>query len=694
MQEMQFLNSDFQATDVAGTQLRSASGSVSRAASTGGMVSARAVLNDSPTTQTTDQNGQMSFEDVFSRENSESDSVPKAEGQIASVKDVKRASTAISQAMVRYEKQGQSALQNMFGAQQDVDRDGTLQPKAINEAALETAAEAGDQTGEEEKTFDPDPDVAELILSEPVVQPTEVQTHASESGENTTDAAQRIPEVILSSMASKEAADDNTVSPEALGSKIDLGAPTSVARQRISTLGVSAIVSQAPLDAGVDIAVPSETADLEAIKANRPLTEAGVMKPDFASTAMASQDENTMNASLSLTAERKETTVQEVFAKPGAVNDSGPSTASEVKAAAVAMQHFFEPSRQATTSEVSVADLPNEAMKRASDPTISMLEKGHLAQDIKASESTPKEAMVHVVSKSAREMMIGIANDAKNQDVKETSLPSDAKTNEAGNEDPIELRGETASKALDVKSDPKTAPLSDQSAELQDVQQEVSQGKDVQERSESSEQPAQRKSETKNVSEMNTVSEISASARESVASLDEKPEGLENLDELTGMSGTTREHQIARDIASPTSATNRIDLPNRTAMQLADVARQLPDRPVEITLTPEELGKVRLSFHVSENGAMQVVIATERPETLDLLRRNIDSLAAEFKDLGYSDSGFSFESFDQGAQNSDSPGFGEFDGFGSTDLSEDTMTATPEPVRLNLGETSGMDLRL
>ncbi|WP_417256200.1 flagellar hook-length control protein FliK [Celeribacter halophilus] len=153
-----------------------------------------------------------------------------------------------------------------------------------------------------------------------------------------------------------------------------------------------------------------------------------------------------------------------------------------------------------------------------------------------------------------------------------------------------------------------------------------------------------------------------------------------------------------RDATTQSNMINRTELPTRIAMQIADVARQLPDRPVEITLTPEELGKVRLSFHLSENGAMNVVMSAERTDTLELLRRNIDSLASEFQDLGYSESGFSFESFNQDSQNHEQrekPS--EFQGprwETVTDNTDERRAITTEPVRLSLGSGAGVDIRL
>lgn len=72
-----------------------------------------------------------------------------------------------------------------------------------------------------------------------------------------------------------------------------------------------------------------------------------------------------------------------------------------------------------------------------------------------------------------------------------------------------------------------------------------------------------------------------------------------------------------------------------------DVARQLAvglspvgEGGTEIILSPQELGRVRLTL-LCTDGAIAVQIIADRPETADLMRRHIDSLAQEFRALGY-----------------------------------------------------------
>lgn len=85
----------------------------------------------------------------------------------------------------------------------------------------------------------------------------------------------------------------------------------------------------------------------------------------------------------------------------------------------------------------------------------------------------------------------------------------------------------------------------------------------------------------------------------------------------------------------------RAETPGLIARQMAEALQRLPDRPVEIALNPRELGRVRMSISAAETGITVSMIA-ERPETLDLMKRNIDQLTVEFESIGYSNINFAF----------------------------------------------------
>ncbi len=92
--------------------------------------------------------------------------------------------------------------------------------------------------------------------------------------------------------------------------------------------------------------------------------------------------------------------------------------------------------------------------------------------------------------------------------------------------------------------------------------------------------------------------------------------------------------------------------PHAIGMQLADRMPAAAGQPVEITLAPEELGKVRMTLSATE-GALTLQLVADRPETLDLMRRHIDQLAQDFRDMGFERLSFAFG---QGQKENQQPG--------------------------------------
>lgn len=82
--------------------------------------------------------------------------------------------------------------------------------------------------------------------------------------------------------------------------------------------------------------------------------------------------------------------------------------------------------------------------------------------------------------------------------------------------------------------------------------------------------------------------------------------------------------------------------PQQIVRQIAIAIQNKASGTFEISLSPAELGSVRISLTTAETG-MIVNIQAERQETLDLLRRNTDILAEDFRDLGFDDTSFSFD---------------------------------------------------
>lgn len=155
---------------------------------------------------------------------------------------------------------------------------------------------------------------------------------------------------------------------------------------------------------------------------------------------------------------------------------------------------------------------------------------------------------------------------------------------------------------------------------------------------------------------------------------------------------TVRTQQIS---TMPSLGLQRIDIPRHLAAQLQEVIRAMPDRPIDISLRPEELGRVRLSIAASEAGVTLNVLA-ERPDTLDLMRRHADALVRELTDLGFASVNLAFE---QGTES----GFGDDDssgeGSGSTthlslDAADDAENSTAIALNSGLDSSRALDKRI
>ena len=83
--------------------------------------------------------------------------------------------------------------------------------------------------------------------------------------------------------------------------------------------------------------------------------------------------------------------------------------------------------------------------------------------------------------------------------------------------------------------------------------------------------------------------------------------------------------------------------------QVSEAIRLTPGGAIDVALSPEELGSIKLRL-IGHEGQMNVVVQAERLETLDLMRRHIESLSQEFRAIGYGDVSFSFQSGGGGEQ--------------------------------------------
>ncbi|WP_175502298.1 flagellar hook-length control protein FliK [Aliiroseovarius crassostreae] len=175
------------------------------------------------------------------------------------------------------------------------------------------------------------------------------------------------------------------------------------------------------------------------------------------------------------------------------------------------------------------------------------------------------------------------------------------------------------------------------------------------------------------------------------------PSGNFELDQLFATSSEVgiAEGRMVETLSSRAelSAQMRTELPRHVALQLADVARKMPDRPVELTLSPEELGKLRLTFS-GDLSAMTIAVNVERPETLDLMRRHIDLLAQEMRDIGYGEVTFSFTQSGAGGKDGGQSSSDHAPSSSGDATDNGHVPDKAEPVLLNVMARSGIDIRL
>jgi flagellar hook-length control protein FliK len=131
--------------------------------------------------------------------------------------------------------------------------------------------------------------------------------------------------------------------------------------------------------------------------------------------------------------------------------------------------------------------------------------------------------------------------------------------------------------------------------------------------------------------------------------------------------------------------------PKSVAIQIAQAASTDGGRAVEIALDPVELGKVRLTLHSSETG-INVQIQADRPETIDLMRRNAHLLEAEFESIGYQNIGFDFSQNQQNPMSETPEDQSNWQGDRTMPL-DDAPTGQPN-YAMAPPVSGGLDLRL
>lgn len=124
---------------------------------------------------------------------------------------------------------------------------------------------------------------------------------------------------------------------------------------------------------------------------------------------------------------------------------------------------------------------------------------------------------------------------------------------------------------------------------------------------------------------------------DTVVSLDQPVSDLDGPSALA-----TKEGEEITQLRAGADRTRAEVVPRAVVTQVVhSITRSNVEGFVEIRLQPEELGRVRLTMLPGDLG-VTVQVSAERPETLDLMRRNIDMLEADLMERGFTNLAFSF----------------------------------------------------
>lgn len=126
------------------------------------------------------------------------------------------------------------------------------------------------------------------------------------------------------------------------------------------------------------------------------------------------------------------------------------------------------------------------------------------------------------------------------------------------------------------------------------------------------------------------------------------------------------------------------------AASIERVQTQSGVEATEIRLDPEELGRLRITLE-GEGEAVRVRVEVERPETLDLLRRNVDKLTETLREAGYTQSDMQFSTWSGQRQSSPEQSKAEFDP--EVELSGQVSASMNVPPRAVVS-VEGLNLRL
>ena len=131
------------------------------------------------------------------------------------------------------------------------------------------------------------------------------------------------------------------------------------------------------------------------------------------------------------------------------------------------------------------------------------------------------------------------------------------------------------------------------------------------------------------------------------------------------------------------------------ATQINGMLARQGDGTTEFTLSPEELGRVRITLQPESVTGDRVIVmlSFDRPETLDLFRRHADLLSEALQAAGYSGSSIGFSQSGAGNDGGNDDGRGGNPGGSALESpADDAPRSAPFPLRAAFH--GALDLRL
>lgn len=168
-----------------------------------------------------------------------------------------------------------------------------------------------------------------------------------------------------------------------------------------------------------------------------------------------------------------------------------------------------------------------------------------------------------------------------------------------------------------------------------------------------------------------------------------KPEETQTPPEMAFAVGQVEAPRHAPPIEIATSR----HIPASPVHQVVETLAALPpDTPgrIELTLTPDNLGKLHFDMR-TEAGGLSIVLSAERPDTLDLMRRHLPELMAELKQAGVQTGSFSFSSWNGGQR--PPPPLQDIDNGRLTAISATALPPLARRAPPPSGTAGGLDMR-